>query len=76
MDLGRDSLHHEHYLVASDDGPEVLSVSVSVTTTPIKNVESQLGLIERKRSAQVVDNKEGSNPCQLSEAPWAEYSPY
>src|SRR5207248_2293224 len=40
----------------------------SVTTTLIKNVETQLGLIEHKRSAQVVDNKEGSNTVQHSES--------
>jgi len=55
MDLGRDGLDHEHYPVASDDGPEVSFGSV--TTTFVKNVETQLGLIERKRGAQVVDNK-------------------
>jgi hypothetical protein len=65
MDLGRDRLEHEHYPVASDDGEVV--VSVSVTTTPIKNVETQLGPIERKRSAQVLDNKEGSDTVQHSE---------
>jgi hypothetical protein len=66
MDLGRDGLEHEHYSVASHDGEVV--ISVSVTTTLIKNVEPQLGLIKRKRSAQVVDNKKGSNTVQHSES--------
>jgi hypothetical protein len=43
-------------------------ISVSVTTALIKNVEIQLGLIERKRSAQAVDNKEGSNTGQHSQS--------
>jgi len=68
MDLGRDGLDHEHYPVASDDGEVV--TSVSVTTRLIENVEAQLGLIERKRSAQVVDNKEGSNLFNIAKAPW------
>src|ERR1700674_2897658 len=66
MDLRRDGLEHERYSVASHDGEVV--ISVSVTTTLIKNVEPQLGLIERKRSAQVVDNKKGSNTVQHSES--------
>ena len=42
MDLGRDGLDHEHYPVAPDDG--ALVVSVSITTTLIKNNETHLGL--------------------------------
>jgi len=58
MDLRCDGLEEEHGSVAYQDGPEV--VSISVTTTLMKNVEPQLGLIERKRSAQVVDDKRRS----------------
>ena len=42
-------------------------VSVLVATTLMKNVEPQLGLIERKRRAQVVDDKRGSRTLQHSE---------
>ena len=63
---GRDGLEHEHDSVASHDGEVV--ISVSVTTTLMKNVEPQLGLIERKRSVQVVDNKKGSNTVQHSKS--------
>src|SRR5438094_4103171 len=66
MDLGRDGLEHEHDPVTSKDSPEV--VCVSVASSLITNVESQLGLIERKRSAQVVDNKKGSNTIQHGES--------
>jgi hypothetical protein len=66
MDLGRDGLEHEHCSVASHDGPEVISASLA--TAFIKNVEPQLGLIVRKRSAQVVDNKKGSDTVQHSES--------
>ena len=66
MDLGCDGLEEKHGSVAYQDGPEV--VSVSVTTTLTKNVEPQLGLIERKRRAQVVDDKRGSRTLQHSEA--------
>ena len=66
MDLGRDGLEHEHDSVTSKDSPEV--VCVSVASSLITNVESQLGLIERKRSAQVVDNKKGSNTVQHGES--------
>jgi hypothetical protein len=34
----------------------------------MKNVEPQLGLIERQRSAQVVDDKRGNRTFQHSEA--------
>jgi hypothetical protein len=64
MDLRRDGLDHEHDAVASHDGPEVISGSVA--SAFIENVEPQLGLIERKRSGQVVDNKKGSNRIQHS----------
>ena len=66
MDLGRDGLEHEHDPVTSKDSPEV--VCVSVASSLITNVESQLGLIERKRSAQVVDNKKGSNTVEHGES--------
>ena len=65
MDFGRDGLEHEHDSVASKDGPEVACVSVA--SSLITNVEPQLGLVERKRSAQVVDNKKGSNTVQHGE---------
>jgi hypothetical protein len=65
MDLGCDGLEEEHGSVAYQDGPEV--VSDSVTTTLMKNFEPQLGLIERKRRAQVVDDKRGSRTFQHSE---------
>jgi hypothetical protein len=65
MDLGCDGLEEEHGSVAYQDGPEV--VSVLVATTLMKNVEPQLGLIERKRRAQVVDDKRGSRTLQHSE---------
>jgi hypothetical protein len=38
MDVGRDGLEHKHYSVASHYG-EVVIISVSITTTLIKNVE-------------------------------------
>jgi hypothetical protein len=65
MDLRRDGLDHEHDAVASHDGPEVISGSVA--SAFIENVEPQLGLIEGKRSGEVVDNKERSNRVQHSE---------
>src|SRR5438270_5742966 len=65
MDLGRDGLEHEHDPVASNDGPEVVSFSVAAAL--ITNVKPQLGLVERKRSGQVVDNKKGSDSVQHSE---------
>jgi hypothetical protein len=68
MDLGRDGFKHEHYSVSSHEGEVV--ISVSVTTTLIKNVEFQLGLIERKRSAQVVDNKKGATLFNIAKALW------
>jgi Holliday junction resolvasome RuvABC endonuclease subunit len=49
--------------VASNNGPEVTSVSV---TYVMKNVESQLGLIEGNGSAQIVNDKKGSNTVQHS----------
>jgi hypothetical protein len=66
MDFRRDGLEHEHDSVAPKEGPEV--VCVSVASSLITNVESQLGLIERKRSAQVVDNKKGRNTVQHGES--------
>src|SRR5438067_609745 len=65
MHFGRDRLEHERYPVASQDGPEVI-ILVSVTSALITNVEPQPGLIERKRSAQVIDNKKRSNTVQHS----------
>jgi len=65
MDLGCDGLEEEHGSVAYQDGPEV--VSVFVATTLMKNVEPQLGLIERKCRAQVVDDKRWSRTVQHSE---------
>lgn len=65
MDLGRDGLEEEHGSVAYQDGPEV--VSVAITTALMKNVEPQLGLIERKCRAQIVDDKRGSRTFQHSE---------
>src|SRR5262249_50535259 len=67
MYLGRDGLEHEHDFVASKDGPEIV-VCVSVASSLITNVEAQLGLIERKRSGQIVDNKKGSDTVQHSES--------
>src|SRR4029077_14412007 len=58
MDLRCDGLEEEHRQVAHQDGPEV--VSIAVTATLMKNAEPQLGLIERERRAQVVDDKRGS----------------
>jgi hypothetical protein len=66
MDIGRDGFEHERDLAASEDGEVV--ISVSVTTSPIKNFETQLGPIERERSVQVVDNKERSDTVQHSES--------
>src|SRR5262249_22257319 len=66
MDFGADLLNHERNPVASSDGEEV--GSLSVTSSLITNVEPQLGLIERKRSGEVVDNKKGRNTVQHSES--------
>src|SRR5208282_363085 len=65
MDLGGDGFEEEHGSVAYQDGPEV--VAVSVTTALMKDVEPQLGLIECKRRAQIVDDKRGSRTLQHSE---------
>src|SRR5215470_11944155 len=62
MDLGCDGLEHERYAVASNDGEEVFSDSVS--SAFVANFKAQLGLIERKRIGQVVDNKKGSHTVQ------------
>src|SRR5215467_15067517 len=67
MDLRGDGLEHEHDSVASKNGPEIL-VCLSVASSLIANVESQLGLIERKRSRQIVDNEKGSNTVQHGES--------
>jgi len=64
MDFGSDLLEHEHDLVASNNGEEVRPDPV--TASLVANVESQLGLVERNRGVQVVDNKEGSNTVQHS----------
>src|SRR5690349_4151548 len=64
MDLRRDGLEHEHDPVASNDGPKVISGSIA--SALIANGKSQLGLVERKRSGQVVVNKKGSNRVQHS----------
>jgi choline dehydrogenase-like flavoprotein len=66
MDLGRDDLEHEHHSVAPHDGEVV--ISVFVTTTLIENIERQLGPIEGKRGAQIVDDKKGSSTVQHNEA--------
>src|SRR5215813_7426655 len=66
MHLGRDGLEHKRYSVASQDGKEVV-IFVAVTSALITNVKPQLGLVERKRSAQVVDNKKGHNIVQHSD---------
>jgi hypothetical protein len=50
--------------VASNDGEEIISGSVASALIP--NLKPQLGLVERKRSGQVVDNKKGSNRVQHS----------
>ena len=52
MDFGSDLLEHEHDLVASNNGEEVRPGPV--TASLVANVESQLGLVERNRGAQVV----------------------
>ena len=67
MDFGRDGLEHDHDAVASKEGPEVV-ICVSVASSLITDVEPQLGLIKRKRGAQVVDNKKGSNAVQHGES--------
>src|SRR5438270_3315432 len=64
MDLWRDGLEVQHDPVASDDGEEVISGSIA--SALIADVKPQLGLVERKRSGQVVDNKKGSNRVQHS----------
>ena len=64
MDLWRDGLEVQHDPVASYDGEEVISGSIA--SALIANVKPQLGLVERKRSGQVVDNKKGSNRVQHS----------
>ena len=66
MDLRRDGLEHEHDPVASNDGEEVISGSVA--SALIANVEPQLGLVEGKRSGQVVDDEKGSSSGQHSES--------
>ena len=58
------ALKIQHDPVASHDGEEVISGSVA--SAFISNVKPQLGLVERKRSGQVVDNKKGSNRIQHS----------
>src|SRR4029077_4838770 len=64
MDLRSDRFEVQHDLIASNDGPEVISGSIA--SALIANVKPQLGLVERKRSGQVVDNKKGSNRVQHS----------
>ena len=64
MDLRRDGLEIDHHPVASHDGEEVISGSIA--SALIANLKPQLGLVERKRGGQVVDNKERSNRVQHS----------
>ncbi len=73
MDLRRDGLEIDHHPVASNDGEEIISGSIA--SSFISNVKPQLGLVEGKRSGEVVDNKERSNRVQHSETAVAfEYS--
>jgi hypothetical protein len=60
--LGRDLLEHHRYTVTPHDGKVVSSVSF--TPAFMANVESQLGLVERKRSVQIVDNEKGGDTVQ------------
>src|SRR4051794_2139921 len=64
MDLRCDRLEVQHDPVASNDGEEVISGSIA--SALIADLKPQLGLVERKRGGQVVDNKKGSNRVQHS----------
>jgi hypothetical protein len=62
MDLRRDRLEVQHDLIASHENPVIIYVAVA--SAFIANVESQLGLVERNRCAQVVNNEERGNTVQ------------
>src|SRR5579864_1420159 len=64
MDLRRDRLEVQHNPVASHDGEEVIFWYIA--SALITKVKPQLGLVERKRSGEVIDNKKGSNRVQHS----------
>jgi len=59
VDLGHNSLEHNHHAIALHDSPEVPAVSVA--TALVSNLEAKLRPIEVKAGLQVVHNKEWSN---------------
>ena len=69
MDFGRDGLEHERRSVAPHDGEVVISIFVAAAL--IDHVERQLRLIERKRVAQIVDDKKRGNTVQHRQPRWA-----
>jgi len=63
MNIGRNGLKHEDYLVSSERRPEIV-----VWPNPaalVEHVEAKLGLVEMNRCRQVVNDKEGCNTVLL-----------
>jgi hypothetical protein len=59
MDLGRDRLKVQHDLIAAHENPIVTYVAIA--SALVQNLEPKLGLVERNRSLQVVDDEKRSN---------------
>src|ERR1700751_3800654 len=62
VDLRGDGLEHDHDLVASDEGPEVVALFVAASF--IQELEPQFGLVEVESFVQIVNDKEGGNAVQ------------
>src|SRR5580658_6720454 len=66
MDLRGDGLEHEHDLVSSQDGPEVVAAG-SVASTFIQDLEAEPCLVEIQGRGEVVDDEEGSDGVEHAE---------
>jgi hypothetical protein len=61
MNIGRNGFEHQHYLVASDNRPEITGFTIP---SLVEHFEAKPGLVEPDRCRQVVDDKEGRNAAQ------------
>ena len=68
MDLRRNVLEHEHHLIAPDDRPEVLAVSV---TSGVQDLEPQPGLVELSVPSKSSTMKNGVTLFNVARGPRA-----
>jgi len=61
MDIGRNVLKHDHYLVSSNHRPEIIALPVP---SFVAHLEAEPGLVKLNRCRQVVSDEEGCNAAQ------------